>query len=39
MTKELEIDLSGVEYRNWQSAPAEEIFPGVIKREIWRGGS
>lgn len=38
MTKELEIDLTGVEYRNWQSAPAEEIFPGVIKREVWRGG-
>lgn len=39
MTNGFAIDLTGVEYRQWQSVPGEEIFPGIVKRTIWQGGN
>ena len=32
----MRIDLNGVMATNWHSAPAKEIYPGVIKRDLWR---
>lgn len=33
----MKIDLTGVESGYWHTAPASEIYPGVIKHELWRG--
>jgi anti-sigma factor ChrR (cupin superfamily) len=33
----MRIDLTGVESAFWQSAPSKEIYPGVIKRDLWQG--
>lgn len=35
----MRIDLTGVETGYWHSAPATEIFPGVTKRDLWRGAN
>lgn len=33
----MQINLAGVFSANWQSVPATEIFPGIRKRNLWRG--
>ncbi len=33
----MQINLAGVSSTNWHAVPAEEIFPGVRKRELWQG--
>lgn len=33
----MRIDLNGVEVARWDCAPSKEIYPGVVKRELWRG--
>jgi anti-sigma factor ChrR (cupin superfamily) len=35
----MKIDLTGVESGSRQAAPATEIYPGVTKRELWRGAN
>ena len=35
----LRIDLSGVKSSQWSSAPATEIYPGVVKRDLWAGAN
>ena len=39
MGGELKIDLTGVQSSGWQSAPAKEIYPGVVKRDLWTGAN
>jgi ChrR Cupin-like domain len=33
----MHINLTGVSSTHWQSVPAREIYPGVRKRDLWRG--
>jgi anti-sigma factor ChrR (cupin superfamily) len=33
----MKIDLTGVQSSFWHNAPLKEIYPGVIKRELWTG--
>jgi anti-sigma factor ChrR (cupin superfamily) len=33
------INLEGVVASNWQDVPPKEIFPGIRKRVLWRGGN
>jgi anti-sigma factor ChrR (cupin superfamily) len=33
----MRIDLTGVEAARWSAAPSKEIYPGVVKRDLWRG--
>lgn len=35
----MKIDLTDVASRHWQDIPANEIFPGVRKRELWQGAN
>ena len=35
----MRIDLSGVQSSLWSSAPATQIFPGVVKRDLWAGAN
>jgi len=33
----VQINLMGVETGVWSQTPGTEIFPGVVKRELWQG--
>jgi anti-sigma factor ChrR (cupin superfamily) len=33
----MKIDLAGVESSFWHTAPSKEIYPGVVKRDLWQG--
>lgn len=33
----MNIELNGVEVAHWATSAKQEIYPGVIKRELWRG--
>lgn len=35
----MKIDLSGVQSGFWHTAPAIEIYPGVVKRDLWKGAN
>jgi anti-sigma factor ChrR (cupin superfamily) len=33
------IDLTGVESATWADAPSKQIFPGVVRRDLWSSSS
>jgi anti-sigma factor ChrR (cupin superfamily) len=35
----MKLSLSGVASTHWQSVPAKEIYPGIRKRDLWRGAN
>ncbi len=35
----MQINLAGVSSSSWQSVPAIEIYPGIRKRDLWRGSN
>ncbi len=37
MVLHMKIDLAGVESSSWAAAPRQEIYPGVVKRDLWAG--